>query len=190
MKTVLFIPGYYENIDSRDYKAVLKAIESKGYVTKFVPINWVRTTIDDWVNEFETVYTKYDPKNTILAGFSFGAMIALCAASKINPIELWLFSLSPYFYEDLPMQKKSHLAYIGHRRVSAFNKLIFSKSAKSIKCKTLLFIGEIERAKFSDLFNRVKEANKQIKDSNLLTVENAGHDVSNKNYIDSILGNI
>jgi pimeloyl-ACP methyl ester carboxylesterase len=190
MKTVLFIPGYYENINDRDYKAVLKSFESKCYLTRFVPINWVRTTIDDWIKEFESIYMKYDSKNTILAGFSYGAMIAFCAASRRNPKELWLFSLSPYFSEDLPLQKKSHLKFIGHRRVSAFSRLIFYKLVKTIKCKTLLFVGENEKSKFPDLFNRANETNKLILGSDLVIVENTGHDVSGNNYIRRILENI
>src|ERR1035437_7799397 len=101
MKTVLFVPGYQEDMKSRDYASTIRAIESQGYEVKFVPINWKRTTIDQWVEELDAEYGKCDPKQTIIAGFSFGAMTAFVTATKRNPFELWLFSLSPYFVEDL-----------------------------------------------------------------------------------------
>ena len=49
MKTVLFVPGFRENLKTRDYKSTIKAIEEKGYGVKFVPINWQKTVISDWV---------------------------------------------------------------------------------------------------------------------------------------------
>ena len=94
MKTVLFVPGYPEDLDSREYAGTMRAIEKRGYIVVYVPIEWKRRTIDNWVQELENVYTKHDPRNTIFAGFSFGAMTAFTAAAKVNPSELWFFSLS------------------------------------------------------------------------------------------------
>ena len=67
----------------------------------FVPIQWKRTTIIDWEAELNTARKQYRPEDTILAGFSFGSMTALAATSHRNPSELWLFSLSPYFSDNL-----------------------------------------------------------------------------------------
>ena len=117
-------------------------------------------------------------------------MIAFCAASKRNPKQLWLFSLSPYFSEDLPKQKKSHLAAIGHRRVSAFNEIYFSKLIKNIKCRTLIFLGDLEANKFPDIYNRSIGTSKHIKKSNLILVSDTDHDVSSTNYIKCIVDNI
>lgn len=36
MKTVLFVPGLKEDMESRDYALTIDAIESKGYKVKFV----------------------------------------------------------------------------------------------------------------------------------------------------------
>src|SRR5688500_13200791 len=146
MKTVLFVPGFKENLTSRDYSSVIKAIKGSGYNITFVPIQWNRTKIDDWLAELELEYAKYNPKETILAGFSFGAMTTFVAATRQNPCELWLFSLSPYFREDIHSKnmRKSWLNRIGHRRVSAFDKLTFQDLSKSIRCRTLVFVGEIE----------------------------------------------
>ena len=74
MKTVLLVPGFRQDLKTHDYKALLDAIETKGHKVVFVPILWKRTTIDDWVDQLKRVYEKHDPNETILAGFSYGAM--------------------------------------------------------------------------------------------------------------------
>ena len=190
MKTVLFVPGFKEDLNYRNYKLTIEAIKSKGYKVKFIPINWFKTDITDWVSELDKVYLKLKPENIILAGFSFGSMTAFISATKTNPYELWLFSFSPYFSDDIPKLKKTWLAYIGHRRIALFNNLDFTELAKSIKCKTLIFYGEVEARKYPLIGNRSKIASKHIKHSVLIVVPNSGHDVTNENYIKSIKDNI
>ena len=188
MKTVLFVPGYQEDLKSRDYASTISAIEGRGYKVKFVQINWKRTTIDQWVDELAAVYSKCDPKQTIIAGFSFGAMTAFVTAAKRNPIELWLFSLSPYFAEDLKSKnmKQTWLKEIGHRRVTAFSKLNFAKLSVTIECKTLLFAGQLEIDKWPVIGERVVNADKLLSNTTLTIVQDAGHDVANTQYIDAI----
>ncbi len=96
MKTVLFAPGNKQDMTTHDYEATLVAINSKGYQTIFVPITWGPTSMNDWLPQFEAEYDKLDPNETILAGFSYGAMIAFAAAAKRQPSELWLMSLAPF----------------------------------------------------------------------------------------------
>jgi pimeloyl-ACP methyl ester carboxylesterase len=188
MKTVLFVPGFKESLSTRDYESTINVIRDSGYSVEFVPINWNRTTVDDWLNELEAEYSKLNSKDTILAGFSFGAMTVFAAAIKQNPAELWLFSLSPYFSEDIHSKdmKKSWLNNIGHRRTSAFDKLIFKNLAKSIHCKTLIFAGEIEVNKWPGMKERALEANRLMPGSKLCIVKDVGHDVSDKRYINAI----
>jgi hypothetical protein len=189
MRTVLFVPGYQEDLKSRDYKATISAIEIKGYKVEFVSINWLRTTINDWVGELDKVYETYDPKDTILAGFSYGAMAAFMSATKRNPYELWLFSLSPYFSEDLKSKnmKQAWLKAIGHRRVTAFSELNFAKLSKKVRCKTLLFAGQLEIDRWPVIGERVNQADKLMTKATLTIVENVGHDVANKYYVEEIM---
>lgn len=187
MKTVLFVPGFKEGMNTRDYQSTLRAIADKNYGVKFVSINWQRTFLRDWTRELDVVYEKHDPKNTILAGFSFGSLTAFMSATKRNPSELWLFSFSPYFSDDIPKMKKAWLASIGHRRVDDFKKLHFSDLAPLIRCKTKIFIGEIEAKKYPLLKQRAITAQKLLADSKLFTVPGSDHDVTNKNYIQAIM---
>lgn len=186
MMTVLFTPGFGENINSRDYKSVLRAIENNGYAVKFVPINWKRTVITDWVKQLEVEYRKYDAANVILAGFSYGSMTSFLAACERNPAQLWLFSFSPYFAEDIPKIKKSWANIIGKRRIDAFNKLYFGELVKKIHCPTTIMIGQIEVEQFELLTERSRAAHKLIKGSKLMVVPHARHDVADVNYIEMI----
>lgn len=188
MKTVLFVPGSGEDIDSRDYRSTIKAIEAKGYIVKFVRITWPRTTIEKWAQELEAEYAKYNPAQIILAGFSFGAMTAFITATRKNPSELWLFSLSSYFAEDLvsKSQKKTWVNNLGHRRVNAFKALNFKQLASKIECRTLLFYGRKELDDWLIMNERAQGARKYIKNSKLVIVDGVGHDVADKLYIEAV----
>ncbi|OGD61677.1 hypothetical protein A3A71_00345 [Candidatus Berkelbacteria bacterium RIFCSPLOWO2_01_FULL_50_28] len=179
-----------EGISSREYSKTIAAIKSKGYDVKFVPIKWRRTTIDDWVNELWKEYDKYNPGDVILAGFSFGAMTAFAAASKKNPKELWLFSLSPYFGEDMSSLKKSWRKSIGKRKAAAFERISSGAMAKSIECRTLLFIGEKEAKTYPTLRVRANAVRGALKNSRLVVVPETEHDVSDDRYISAIVANI
>jgi predicted alpha/beta hydrolase family esterase len=187
MKTVLFIPGGMEDTDSRDYSSVIKAIKKSGYKVKFIAINWKRKVISDWVAQLDAEYNKYEASEVILAGFSWGSITALVSASKRNPAELWLFSLSPFFAEDTAKFKKSWLSSIGQRRVDSFKKLSFRDTAKLISCRTLIFAGEYE---VKQLVDRCSQASKTIPSSKMILVSKVGHDVADKVYIQSITANI
>ncbi len=181
MKTVLFIPGFYETLKDRDYTGVLNAFASKGYSTKFVPLKWKRTDLTHWLKEFNATYQNYEPNNTILAGFSFGAVTALVAAAERNPAELWLCSLSPYFAGDNP--KKSWVKGIGKRRAQAFSNTNFTAIAKQINCPTKILYGALEGA---EIEHRAVESHELIKSSVVIKVPDTKHDVAALEYIKAI----
>lgn len=186
MKTVLFIPGFPETITSRDYARAIKAIEGKGYKVEFIQLNWPRKTITDWVAELDAAYSRYNPAETILAGFSYGAITAFVAATHRTPAALWLFSLSPYFAADLPQIKQWWLKEIGKRRVATFKQLDFPLLAAKINCPTLIFYGEKEGTAWPWVKARAEEAHKLIKHSKLIEVPGADHDVADPRYVEAI----
>lgn len=187
MKTVLFVPGSGEDIHSRDYASTINAIEKKGYKVKFVDITWPRTIPEKWAAELNAVYAQYDPKDTILAGFSFGAVTAFLSAVKRTPSQLWLFSLSPYFAEDIngETMKPTWLKQLGRRRVASFSKLHFGKLLDKISSKTIFFYGNLELPNWPDISYRTT-AVKRSKNSTVKIVKGAGHDVTHPNYIKAI----
>jgi esterase/lipase len=190
MKTVLLVPGNRETLENRPYPNLIKAIKKTGYKVKFIPINWKYTTINDWIAQLEKEYLKLDPKNTVLAGFSFGSITVFLEATKRPPAELWLFSLSPYFAEDLPMLKNRWKKGIGIKRVKAFEQIKFNKFVKNISSKTLIFAGELEMKRNPQLNYRFEDAHSKIKNSKFIVAENVDHDVTHPNYIKAIVENI
>ena len=190
MKTVLFVPGFQEDLKDRDYTSVLRAIESKGYKVQFVHIQWKRTTIDGWVKELESVYKDYGTKETILAGFSYGAMTALVTASNRNPAELWLFSLSPYFTEDISLLKLAWLRNIGKQRTEKFWRTSFNELYPKIDCPVKLFIGEKEIQKWPIMKHRFKDSAGKFKNCTPFEIPNVGHEVDHQYYIRGIVKNI
>ena len=181
MKTILFIPGFGEGFDDRDYPGLLKLYEEAGYRAHFVRLQWSRTTINHWVKEFNQLYAKYDPAGTILAGFSFGAITAFMAASERVPNELWLYSMSPYFQGDNP--KKAWTDLIGVRRTKAFRGINFDSLAKKIQCKSKVFYGELEG---EEIEGRSKAAARALPSAQLIIVPGSDHDVADVHYLAAI----
>lgn len=186
MKAYL-IPGSGEDLKSRDYRAVLNVYKEFGYEPHFVSIDWKYKTIDDWVEQVKSKISKKELENSLLSGFSWGSMIALTLAAEYkNPKKLFLFSLSPYFAEDLPYVKGAWLKWAGKKRVAKFRKLSMNELAAKIKCPTTIFIGGKEVSKYSDMKRRTKEAHKRIKKSKLVEIEGVKHDVGDPRYVAAI----
>jgi pimeloyl-ACP methyl ester carboxylesterase len=190
MKTVLLVPGNKQGMDTHPYHELIGAIEKAGYKVKFIPIKWRYTTVNDWVAQLEAEYNKLNPKTTILAGFSFGSMVVFIEAAKRPPAELWLFSLSPYFAEDLPLLKNKWKDGIGKKRIKYFTGLSFNELVINISSKTLIFAGDEEMERYPELSYRYEDANSKIPGSKFIVAEGAGHDVTHPNYINAILKNI
>ena len=196
-KTILFIPGFREDIDEPGRRELTQMFQDKGYSAQFVSIKWNHTTLDDWLGELNAVYEKYDAKDVILAGFSFGAVAAFAAAVRRNPSELWLLSLSPHFAEDITYRKKTDtpgdLRYVGARRIRVFEKVNFCENAEKIACSTKIFIGGKESSAThwgGNMLRRFTEAGKLIKNSQKIIAPHVGHDVGDPNYIKAIKENI
>lgn len=186
MKAYL-IPGAFEDLKSRDYQAVLDVYKAQGYQPEFIPINWKYKTIDDWIGQVKAAIPKNELKNSILSGFSWGAMIALViAAEYINPERLFLFSLSPYFAEDIPTVKKPWFKWSGKKRVASFKNLYMNELAVKVRCPTTIFIGSREVSKYGDMKRRTREAYKRILGSNLVIVKDAKHDIGEPKYVAAI----
>lgn len=179
-----FIPGWGEILTDRNYQAVLDVYKEAGYEPEFINIDWNYKLIDDWVEEVKGKISKKDLESSLLSGFSFGAMISLVLAAKYaRPQKLLLFSLSPYFAEDIPKLKKSWISGIGKRKTENFNKLQFAPIAQKIKSPTSIFVG-IKEGK--EIERRAKGAEKYIKNSKLITIDDVGHDVANPTYVKEI----
>jgi esterase/lipase len=184
MKAYL-IPGSGEDLKSRNYKAVLEVYKNCGYEPEFIPITWKYRTIDHWLREIKAKIPKEELANSLLSGFSFGAMIALALSAEANPKQLLLFSVSPYFNEDMPLDPR-YIKWAGQRRIDAFEHIHFNELAARIYCETFIFLGDMEKKKYKNMWHRAGEARKRISNSELILVDDVGHDVGDPNYIAAI----
>lgn len=183
MKHILFIPGMSK---TRDYSALIELFHKHGYSAEKIPINWERTTLDDWISQVETVYNKHNPKNTILAGFSYGALTALAVASRRNPFALWLFSLSPCFASDITQWEKSWIIAAGKRRIAAFTTILNDKILDTITCPTKLFIGEKEADQYPLMQKRMQLVSQKLTGGKIYVAPGCEHDVVDPRYLQTI----
>lgn len=180
MKKVLFVPGFGEDMPSRNYAAVLAMLRQANYHPQFVPIHWKHKTINGWSAELLAVYQKHAAKNVVLAGFSYGAMAALAVAAKRPPAALWLCSLSPYFAEDIACLKPRWKQLAGKRRMTAFQNLSCAELIAAVRCPTLLFAGANEE---SLLLDRSRAVARNVPGAQLRIALGAGHDITTPAYI-------
>ena len=135
MRPLLFVPGFQENQQSRDYESVLRVFRDNGYAPQFVEIDWHRTTQVDWVRQLESVRSAVG-FDAALAGFSFGAVTALLSAAHRSPSELWLFSLSTLFAESKYSWTRADSRIIGKRRLALAAETPFAHVAAQVTCQT------------------------------------------------------
>lgn len=186
-KTVYIIPGCFEKTGQPVYVQISDYFRKKRYFVKPVNIDWKNKTMSDYVLQFKSIVKKDKGKNISVFGFSYGAMIAFISASDLKPKKLYLCSLSPYFKEDLKYIPVKWKKIVGKRRIKDLNTFSFDKIACGIKSKTYVFVGDKEG---NLSIRRAKLANKKIKNSKLIIVLAAKHDISDKNYLSKIKENI
>jgi esterase/lipase len=183
-KIVYIIPGFAEKAeDKKRYGKIVKFFEEKKFKVMPVKITWERKVMTDYVEQFLCSFKKNPGEKIYLFGFSFGAVISLLSSLKIKPEMLILCSLSPFFKEDIPLTKKSWKKIIGKKRIADFKKYSFNEIAKKIKCKTFLIAGDKEGL---EIDRRIKIAEKLIKNGKLIISKGSKHNISQKEYINTI----
>lgn len=187
MKIAYVIPGFNESAKQEKYRKITNHLKKKGIMPIEVKIKWKYRTMSDYINQFLKIYQNFDNKNSLIIGFSFGAMVAFIASQKIRPKKLILCSLSPYFNEDLKKLRKGWKKYVGKRRVKDLNNYSCNVLSKKIDCETILLVGDKED-KF--IQKRVIKVGNKIKRGKVYFIKNAGHDIANKNYLKELLKHI
>lgn len=190
MTYVFIAPGNKQSLQTNGFKELVSIFRKAGYKTVFVPIKWKHANIHHWVKQYLDTVKKTKAKNFVFFGFSYGAMIALVAATKLKPQKLYLASLSPYFSEDIDSIPERWRQFIGKKRVKAFREVKLNELAKSVRSKTILFMGEKEAKRYPQLKKRVEDTRRKIKRSKLFWIKDSEHDISNKNYLETVAKNI
>lgn len=184
-KTIFIIPGFAQRPTNKAYIEIAKILESEGYCPILIDIPWKKSTISQNAEYFLKIYKKTKAKKKYILGFSYGAMIAFIAATKVNASGLILCSLSPYFKEDMPKTNKN-LSALMATRYEDFSKLHCETLAKKIKAKRVLMLYGGQEAK--TLIKRVTGAFDQISGTkkHLIRISKTKHEIGNKRYLNTI----
>jgi len=185
-KTIFVIPGYRHVPTNKAYLALSEILKSEGYEPILVEIPWKKTTISENTAHFIKTYNKIKTRKKYILGFSYGAMIAFLAATKISVDTLILCSLSPYFQEDLPKKKVYFRSPIQADRYNDFSKLHFATLAKKLKAKKIHLLYGTKEAR--SLIRRVNDAFARItlEDKFVQRVKAVDHNIGDKRYLETI----
>ncbi len=185
-KIIFIIPGFKQKPTNKAYKEIAKILKSEGYSPILIKIPWRQTTISQNTDYFLKKYKKIKTRKKYILGFSFGAMIALIASTKVNTAGLILCSLSPYFKEDMSKKRKGWLSTLMKLRYKDFLKFHCATLAKQIKSKQILMLYGAKETK--SLVKRVTEAFDQISSPHkyLISIQETEHDIGDRRYLHKI----
>ncbi len=193
MKTVFLIAGFDLSNTASDekYTALREGLSAKGYRVCPAPISWKRKTFKHYCAEFEAFYNENKSDYNIVAGNSFGAVVALLTAGLARPDEIFLCSLSPFFLGDKHFKPDSYfINYFGSRRINELrstNFQIFADQINQSKIKTTITYGQREHTTSPPLVRRAKIASEKLTNSRLVELEGAGHSMSESIYTSELL---
>lgn len=184
-KVVFVIPGFKQKPKNRAYQKIAAILKTEGYSPILVNIPWSQTTISENTETFLKKYRKINSRKKYILGFSFGAMIAFLASTKVSSSGLILCSLAPYFKEDL-LKSFRRSSQIRKDQYHDFSKLHCAKLAKKVKTKQTLMLYGTREAK--SLKRRVNETFDLISSQNkfLFPIRETEHNIGDRRYLNKI----
>lgn len=184
-KIAVIVPGMGQKVTKPQYRAIGEYYAKKGITPVYVSVDWKKVGFRDLTHISEEISsalrTSFPSSHLYLFGFSFGAIIAYEVSETIHSDQILLCSLSPLFKEDRQYQ------IFPFKQI--FN-LVSDKSLDSLsylhnkgRCFVFLY-----GAHDSFLINEaIIEQRKSAFDCSVsMIVKNAGHDVSQKSYLEAI----
>ena len=190
-KIVFIIPGFGHRPTNKAYTEIAEILKKEGYRPIPIAIPWKQTTISENTEYFLKEYKKRllrqnkttARKKVYILGFSFGAMIAFLAATKIRVSGLILCSLSPYFKEDVVNVKNNWISTIKKQRYQDFSKLRYKALAKKVKANQILMLYGAKETK--PLIKRVTAMFRQISSPHkyLIPILKTEHNIGDRRYL-------
>jgi len=179
-------------MSQKGYTLLRSTLKRDGFTVVPVAIAWKGSTIADNTGFFLKKYTeklarlKISSNEVYLLGFSYGALVAFLAATKIRVAGLILCSLSPFFKEDLPKNLPKNSSVLQIKRYEAFSQLRGRKLAQRVKAKSVCMLyGEKESV---STINRSKKTFTSLlaKKKYLFSIQKTDHSIADKKYINAI----
>ncbi len=180
------IPGFNEYPDNIGYKKISEIFKQFDIEPIVINIDWTQKnkTFYDFVEDLVKYYnTKKHNGNVYLLGFSAGAWIAFMASLIIKPTCTITCSLSPYFEEDMRFWKEQWINEIGKKQFEMFKNYKFKEIVSASNSKIIFLYGEKD---INLVKERSKIAHNKIKNSKLILIPNAGHDIRQLEYLRAI----
>jgi pimeloyl-ACP methyl ester carboxylesterase len=194
MKTVFVVAGFdlHETAaNSEELKPLLQGLKSKGYNVVAFDKAWYRKTPARVIEEFKAFYNKYKTEENIVIGNSFGAVVAYVSAPELQPDEIYLCSLSPFFKEDRGKYPDEYAyKYFGKRRAHNLWQYSSDEVAKEINrtnTKVIAVYGEKEHETSARLVARTTDVSKKVKNSKLIEIPGAPHNMRDPVYTKAIV---
>lgn len=184
-RPIFVIPGFRQTSKNKAYREISRLLLSEGFDPVLMDIPWKKTTISKNTEYFLNEYKKIRNRKKNILGFSYGAMIAFLASTKVDVDTLILCSLSPYFQEDI-MLKRVPRSPVQADRYNDFAKLNSTELAKKIKARQILMLYGSKEAR--SLVKRVVQTFDNIKLSKkfLLKINKTEHNIGDKRYLQTI----
>lgn len=190
MKTFFFIPGFGQKATDKKFSWLISFLKKKNFNVIKVPVEWKYKTMSDYISDFENFYNKNKTETNYILGFSYGAVIAFLSANKLKSKKIYLCSLSPDFNEDLSGMKPWIKKLIGKRRIIEIKKNSGKTIAKNLFIPSVVFYGEAEGKAYPKLKIRCEETAKLAKNSKLIVVKKAPHNINYPEYTKAIKNEI
>lgn len=188
MKTVFILAGFdlHNTAADSEFNYLRQGLANKRYNVVPVNIDWYRKNASEYISEFKKFYSRRATGHNIVVGNSFGAVIALLSAPVLQPDEIYLCSLSPYFKEDqIKREDPTGIRYFGKKRLNDLRTYSADEAAKLLNktaIKTYVIYGEKEHVTSPVLVNRCEDTAAKIKNSKLIEIAGAPHDMSDSIY--------
>lgn len=186
-KIIFIIPGFRQLSTNKAYKEIAKILKKEGYFPILVAIKWKNSTILQNTEYFLKVYKKIKHRKKYILGFSYGAMIAFIASTKVSVSGLILCSLSPYFQEDvIKIKNRNAFSILMEARFKDFSKLHSGMLAEKIKAKKVLMLYGSQETKV--LIKRVKETFGKVlsPQKHLISIKKTQHNIGDRRYLNQI----
>lgn len=185
--TFFILPGFGQKASDKEYSKLTNFLKSEGFEVINTPIKWKYRTNTKISENFIEFYKKHKSSNkNYILGFSYGAVITLMTAGKIQSDRIYLCSLSPDFREDSSTMSKEIKKIIGKRRFDDTKTRSGRSLAGGLKIPTIIFYGEEEAKMFPQIKIRSQETAKLVNESKLILVKKAPHKIDHPNYIEAI----
>lgn len=143
-KLIYIIPGWGETTKRKPYQKLKKLAEEKDYKVVFKNINW-KEKLSSQIFEVE--------KNSIIFGFSLGAILAKLVAQENECEKLILASMTPLKYFKNKKYIPDLIKVCGKDFVYDINNKLKSKTLAK---KQITFYGELENCKADIIVTKTK----------------------------------